>query len=413
MAVATFVSFWVPAFFWVTAFVMIFATLALPRGRALYLFLFLFPLRNYFANCVAGVNFAVILPFVILGWLLVKHFYVLVKTKTAPNWVLLLLCAVFELFCIAPLVFVGGSGASALVFLIIPWFLYLMYVYREDLILKEMFYLLLGGIVFSFAFGFLGQVNEHIAGMSVDLAPRVFGLDFDPNFFANQALIALAMLYVLFLNDECRYVVYPAFAFLCICVILSISKAGLLILLMIFAIFAATYIYKQIKEKKTKNLYCILALVGILVVVGLVFMDTLKLTFGRFTDEFGDGSTLDNITTGRISLWVEYVKAMCSNGWKFLFGHGGHAEWLVVGPYPMSPHNTYFDFLYFFGAIGTLVVVAGFAYVGWKVFKSKRVNWWNLVALVALIICIGHLSSIRISFGFYVLCIMPCVSFRS
>ena len=100
--------------------------------------------------------------------------------------------------------------------------------------------------------------------------------------------------------------------------------------------------------------------------------------------ELGTG----DLTTGRIRTWGRYI-AYLNAHWIYWFtGTGIGAEYLNG----LAPHNTYIDFLYYYGLVGTGAFLGTCFYAIGK--NENRIKLINLMPLACLMVMNIFLSSL-------------------
>lgn len=211
---------------------------------------------------------------------------------------------------------------------------------------------------------------------------RYCGLAFDSNFYALSNYLIVAYLLLAFKKlDKYRALLV---VFLIISGLQTVSKSYLLILGLLFV----CYLVRTIPNLKQ--------FVGSLVIVvlgaGLFAIISQKAGYNVIelvTDRFVVGGSLADNTTGRTEIWNTYIELFTNAGIKdFMFGYGFNA---VV---TRAAHNTFVEFLFFFGVVGCILWSSYFIYC-WKVscntFKDQK--YQSSMVLLCLILGIFFLSA--------------------
>lgn len=121
--------------------------------------------------------------------------------------------------------------------------------------------------------------------------------------------------------------------------------------------------------KKGDRRIIVLAIIGILIIIGLYFMNfsfavnLYNATIGRtinYMESYSNGDFMD-ITSGRFFLWKYYWANKVTNIKEFLFGIGFYNYYLVEnGGYGLAAHNMYLSGIIGVGFIGLLAMMSLF-----------------------------------------------------
>ena len=172
-----------------------------------------------------------------------------------------------------------------------------------------------------------------------------------------------------FLTNKLKFAYFGLIYILCSAIILSTqSKTGLGMLALFTIIFFILYLKDDFKHR----IKIFLILLLILVVLALIGYKFIIAIIDRFTIE-GSSSIINSILTGRDDIWLDYIKAIFSNAYTFLFGRGLITEnvYIVAQQMPRTSHNLYLYLLYKFGLIGCIAL--GFIiYLFIKEIKNGR-----------------------------------------
>ena len=427
LAVLIIISLFVPFFIWVTLVVAIALAFLSKGGRALYIPVFMFSFIHVWKP--AGVAFQglplfnFLLP-IVIGWLLLKYIIAVCKKQKQMDW----LPTVFTIFLIFLLLMPFSFAFSfdgllsieiAFGIMQVVAVVYVAYLYRADFNLKELFVVLFAGIFVSFAFGWIAYLPqlERVYEMVLKAPNRYGGLNAEMNLFANDVLVALIVLMVLFFNGVMRTFFYPAFVFLSVCLIVTGSKAGFLIMAMVLAVYGVMCLVRSLRSKDKSYLYHAMATVGIYILLCLVFFDITKHMFWRFGTERMDGvGYLDNLTTFRFGIWMGYLEAIFSSWQTAIFGHGVCAPWLAVsgeGHGPISAHNSFLTVIYHIGLFGMFVIALFALLLLLRIVKNKQMNWWN-VAIVFIVIGVTnmHLTTIVFGLSIHLIVLCPALTYK-
>jgi O-antigen ligase len=256
-------------------------------------------------------------------------------------------------------------------------------VFKEKV--SDIFILYVLGVVLSsmvtLCDGSVFNISEYIAEKKVSTmygfgnVLRFSGLYADPNYYSINAIISLCLLVLLDyskkINSLSAIVILVA---LISFVILSRSKSALLMM----ALPAFLYVYSNYKRRqRVKQVFTI---IGILVIIVAAFsgrISALDIVLTRLQD----ADNINELTTGRVSLWLMYLKYFGNLPLSIFYGNG-------LG-YPLldghGAHNTYIDIIYYIGILGG---VACFAIIK-RIFGLTQVYIKRNLLNFSILICIG------------------------
>lgn len=211
---------------------------------------------------------------------------------------------------------------------------------------------------------------------------RFSALDSDPNYYATQIVLALSCLGVLYIKKDIRLSFYILASVLIAFGAKTASKS-FVVLLVIWILYM---IILLLKEKRFFIL--LLVLVGGVLAIPMIFDGRISL-FSSTLARFGSASNSADLTTGRSTILLYYIEYLFKNPIVLLFGKG------IGSPYwnNHAAHNTYIDFLYFYGIIGTslfaLILKASLQ-------KSiQKIDIRNAVPLICLTVAYFSLSAVK------------------
>lgn len=211
---------------------------------------------------------------------------------------------------------------------------------------------------------------------------RFAGLSFDPNFYSLLAVIALylVMLYgdLLFRKKATQLIV------LFIIVLFGVITFSKSLILSCVVFFAASVFDRRSILRKRLLLFILVAVLGIFVFEGQVSR-VLELIGLRFSDI----ETLDDFTSGRVSLWNMYMKELMSSWEIFIVGAGLKGRLLLE----KAAHNTYLEILYKFGILGFVSNTLYFLYCNGLIKKEKKLMLADKVCVLLLAVLLFNLSA--------------------
>lgn len=230
---------------------------------------------------------------------------------------------------------------------------------------------------------------------------RFTGLTSDPNFYTVNVIVALCLVVVLYKQDVLTVLqagsiigVFSVFAGM------TGSKSALLMLgiVMIFFLIACFQ----------KKQYGVVLIFGIVAVLGVAALFSGRIEAFSGTLERLEHSThsLDNLTTGRISIWEAYFEYFGMHPWITIIGNGVGID-LLLG-YGWAAHNTYIDCIYQLGIIGTVIyclVLASIMKKEKKPFKRNALNYSVIFCVLMMFFFLSQLQGYELPFQI-ALCIL-------
>lgn len=190
---------------------------------------------------------------------------------------------------------------------------------------------------------------ERVYEISISDVYRFSALDSDPNYFSSQIILALSCFGVLYSQKRVSVLLF----FLVSSVLiyfgaLSASKTFLILLV----IWSGYMLISLLRERKYATF--LLAVIGGAIVVSQILSGDSRMFISTIARFSSSGGNVRKLTTGRTEILMNYVQYIIENPFVLLFGVGVGAPYL----YSHAAHNTYIDFLYFYGIIGTGLFLA-------------------------------------------------------
>lgn len=181
---------------------------------------------------------------------------------------------------------------------------------------------------------------------------RFHGLIGDPNFYMTMLIMGLCLLIKLRETNRLKTVPFVLMAVaMTVLGVLTYSKTFFLVLILL----GVTYIIWQFVRKKI--LWGIILVVTVVVAAEfLIFSDDSP--FAVVVARLLGSEDLNDLTTGRMDVYMQYLDAITKNPLTFFFGYGFGAPDL-----PDDPHNIYLEIGYYCGTVGLCLIVAFFASV--------------------------------------------------
>ena len=162
----------------------------------------------------------------------------------------------------------------------------------------------------------------------------------------------------------------------------SLSKTFALITVVTYLLFGVIGFISS-KRKKRYIVWCLIVVL-ILLVLMLICGEYVKVLVGRFGLNAQTSNKLNEITTGRISIWASYIKKWGRSPIYLLFGRGITADNVAE----RSAHNLMLSILYKFGIIGTIALICVVIFIIQDKFRGKKFGY----CLPLIVILINGLS---------------------
>lgn len=332
---------------------------------------FLAPFASIFKYNVGTTSFFTII-------MLVFVFKMILKYGISKLFILFYL--IFTLFCI---IGVTNDVTSVIKMLIIPLFIYYLFVNKEKIDKDRVFKLFIYSIIIA---SFIGYFKDIIPNMNLYLidkslridvgvyTTRFSGLNGDPNYYSINVLLAMSLLFYLITRKSINLIL----GIINVSILLFFgaqtnSKSFILVLigLILFAL------YSLIKNKR----YILSLLVVFAVAFSIVMINNSKITiFDNLINRFSKDTNIDQLTTGRSEIQKMYIDYIGSNPKVLFFGNGFNSN-LLNGH---EAHNTYLQMIYNFGIFGTIIFIYLLLF-GFKIFKIEKnfVNYLPLIVVLA------------------------------
>ncbi len=162
-------------------------------------------------------------------------------------------------------------------------------------------------------------------------------------------------------------------------IVLTRSRTGLLVTGLAVALY---FFVMVVRRKRIFGGIVLLGVVGLLVfTVVKFFPGIVDAALGRFIDQ-------EDITNGRVDLFVFYIEKWLENPWSFLFGYGIGSFFDELGT-NASPHNAFTDILISWGLVGFFLVGVILFMCGKKGVKNvnKKTHMIALLPAIVAMIC--------------------------
>lgn len=419
--------FWGPFAYVVLVMACVFAGFQC-NGRSLYYIVFLMPLMQIFRNKPSDSYFLIYLSVFVIALLGVKLLIDIIKKKKKINWFFTIMFVLVALYISMPFQNFGLRYWGSLMLGVL--LVFVGYYYKDDMCFKELAFVFALSVfmtAFFEVFRNITRLND-LVGLAYSYGVKLSGASINPNVLMGESMLALGLLIVLYLGGQINLLFYPMLVIYPTITLLTVSKVGLMDLVIVGALFLIVLFVKGISKKTIKkNLLRTVVCVLLIACSFLICLNQVKSLFNRFSDvtdnkeniseDVGRDTTNDSVinigdktfnltefTTGRFDIWKSYLKKIFDSPKSALFGYGVGApfigEW--QGRKDWQPHNTIIQGLYYVGIVGLLLMVVWwFSALDKK--KFKELNWFALIALIGLgiYLCDAEFFSFRL--GVYIL----------
>ena len=224
---------------------------------------------------------------------------------------------------------------------------------------------------------------------------RYSGLTYDPNFFTVVNCILIAVL--LFTSERFTLKTLIQLLFLVVTGFMTFSKSYLLLI----AFIVGVYVLKRSRYVGRNLVLFTGAIIIFILIENLTELDLISVSLGRLESSTDSG----DLTTGRLGLWKEYIIYIIKNPHVLYFGKGFNALALDI----KAAHNTYIDFVYKFGLVGSALWLTYFIMSYCTVCK-KQTERSSLATNLPLLICLIGFMFLS-AFSFQQLWCCFCISF--
>lgn len=236
------------------------------------------------------------------------------------------------------------------------------------------------------------QVNYLIVdGIKVT---RFMGLYSDPNYYSVNAIISLILLVFLYYKDKLGIIAVSILStpLVYFCALTGSKSALLMLAFPILMLLRCTW------RKKHYFVYCLLS--------SLLMLGTYMVLSGRisiFSTTLARmnnaGEDIDSLTTGRSTLWMNYIKELISHPLQILFGNSP-SVYLLNGS---GAHNTYIDFAFQLGIVGTAIYFSALrplTRINHHQFKRRLENYSVFITIAIMYLFLSQLQSYDLPFHF-------------
>lgn len=229
---------------------------------------------------------------------------------------------------------------------------------------------------------------------------RFTGMYADPNYYSVNLIISLCL--IIILNHKKYLSIIPAICLgglMTFFVAMTLSKSAFLMLVLPLGLL----MYSKLNKRNYLLFFGVL--VAGIVVVNLLFSGKIAI-FNNVLLRITNASDIDSLTTGRSNIWNMYCEFLFDNLNSLLFGGGFGAE--LIGKH--AAHNTYIDLIYYFGIIGTVLVLLVFGVLINLKKNTAKLNLLNYSIWICIALMYFFLSELfYFDWAFHII-IAICIS---
>lgn len=408
------ISFWVPAFAIVTCVIASISMIVIKGVKKVYILVYLLPFYHVIKLNPSGFVLCSIVLVVAIILLGIEFIIDIIRKNKKIDYLITGLFGAIVVYILLP---IGPFNLINVLKLISTMaILYLVYVNKEDLDFKHLVYTLLIALLIACSFSPLRYISSRLECFLPDFPAyvknhtRFSGLTADPNYFAVEILLLMSCLTQLYFAQKIKNEFYFEILVLFILGFLTISKAYF-ITFCVFGILTIIALFiKRIKNKEKiwKDLlwYSVVVVIAVIICLPQVLSICQRFVSKSFVFfETNDGSMAFNtITTGRSELWIKYIKEILSSPKGLLFGHGIGGV-LPASAAEVSPHNVFIEFLYYFGLLGSILMLSLVVILFIKTSKKSNRKYINFISIITIMIMLFSLNAL-ISFRLFILIIL-------
>ncbi len=257
--------------------------------------------------------------------------------------------------------------------------IYLSFVHAKEIKIKKAVLFFVGALISSIIVAAFFVLVPALKTIVIYNNERFMAFCENPNQLQIFCVIGLAMIMFLFYAQKINinYFVITSLV-LTTAGILTMSKSYLICLMLLLVLF----LIMMYKKNARVGICVTIAMIVLVVIFVMFFRNTISAIIGRFT-QYNYTSLIDNLLTGRASIWGVYISKWAQSFTSVLFGYGVTAPNLVE----IGTHSVYVDMIYRYGLIG--IVLIGYIiylYISRTNNKKERFKLYNVMPLLMFLI---------------------------
>lgn len=317
------------------------------------------------------------------------------------NRMFLLTAFIFAGYCLA----FSGPGQIITIVTMVCGFAMLREVTESDEYdYRHVLYAFCFGIIISSALGAFRDYLPIIRTFSMDTtykvasdeySARFVGLNVNPNYFTMDITVALGCLITTICTEKMRPIYALLFAVLAVFGLMSVSKSFLIVLVVMIAILWLNSL-RQGGTTFFKLTFFLIAAGALILTFADEAVDTYVLRLTQ--DSAGD---LSSVTTGRIDIWIAYIKEILRSFRTLFFGAG------LGAIYEHGVHNTYIELVYYVGLVGSALYFWVLkASIAIKKFPRNILYYVPLLIILIRFLGIGMLIQDSLWYYMAIICLL-------
>lgn len=229
---------------------------------------------------------------------------------------------------------------------------------------------------------YVAAQTEHFGGMTTT---RFAGLYTDPNYYSINVIIAMCLLIVLYRRRE---VSFPTSIGLMAPLVFFVGLTGSKSSFLMLTLPIILLIYVCIKNRNYIAL--IWCFIGIFFIIFFVIQGKIQIFDYVLNRLINTTSGFDVFTTGRTAIWSQYSQFLGENPVRMIFGTGASIDILEN----VAAHNTYIDFIFMLGIMGTGLYIVALYYNIRKSHRHMRRDLINGSILLTIGVMYAFLSEL-------------------
>lgn len=236
---------------------------------------------------------------------------------------------------------------------------------------------------------------------SLGYASRFTGLYTDPNYYSVNIMTCNFALLALYYNRKIGGVFWAITVALAFFGALTMSKSLIVMLFVYYLVLIGTLV----KGRRRVVAFFSVLFLGIFAMVILYSENDFFVLFrARFNFD-----SVDDLTTGRLTMLMSYLKHIVSEPGVFLRGEGIGGELLCINGKYRASHNLYIDLVYYLGLLGAGIYVLTISVI-WKenrcTIKRGLHHYATLICTLVMYFFLSAFLMIEMPFllllGFYI-----------
>ena len=333
-----------------------------------------------FDNFANAVSYSVaVLPFFALnGWVgflffllclsaFVIKFYATVffVEKFRPRWSILIVIGLFIVYCLLPIGPYNQDLWSKTAYLLVIFIMLVVIIGKPAIVrLRLNIRLLAITLLLSSLMGCLRPFSPYLSSVITPIYSngwlRFSGLYVHPNALAMMCMLLVALFVYLIVSRQAKLSDYLLMFALTALGLATLSKNCLIVMAVAYLVIFVCLLRRNWAPTVVASLVVLTVVIGFCCTHNTLVSDYCGRFIGGWSAGDGFTSFMNNLTTYRYELWVNYCTYLGQNPLVLFFGAG-----LGAGPvllprenlYPQSPHNFLLAIVYQLGLVGTVLFV--------------------------------------------------------